>query len=262
MDSLSITTTYILSILMGLVVGSFLNVVIVRLPKGQSIISPGSRCPHCRKSLSWWENIPLVSFIFLLGKCRHCEAPISLRYPVIEALCAVLFLAVRIHKGWSPQLFFREWPFVALLVSIAFIDLKHRIIPDALSLGGLILGISTCMADSGIGFKSAVFGAVLGFASFYLLAWAYIKRTGRSGLGGGDIKLLSMIGAFLGPSGVFATIFIGSITGSIVGTVWALSAGKKSIMKFSIPFGPFLILGAMYYYLLGDKLWFQFMIPM
>src|SRR4051812_41804093 len=124
--------TYAVSILFGLVTGSFLNVLIVRLPEKLSVVKPGSRCPNCRKPIAWYDNIPVLSYLILGGKCRFCEKKISLRYPVIELLTALLFVAARVHSGWSPLLILRDWPFLAMLVAIAFIDLEHRIIPDVL----------------------------------------------------------------------------------------------------------------------------------
>jgi leader peptidase (prepilin peptidase)/N-methyltransferase len=177
-------------------------------------------------------------------------------------LTALLFLAARVRFGWSPALFLRDWPFLTLLVAITFIDLEHRIIPDVLSLGGLAWGLATCWIVSDPGWVSSIAGAALGFSVFYSLAWLYQKFSGRSGLGGGDIKLLAMLGAYVGPSGIFATIFISSIFGSIVGLVWASMTRKKDVLKLSIPFGPFLVFGALYYYFLGEILWFRFMTPM
>lgn len=252
--------SYLASMSIGLVIGSFLNVVIIRLPQGKSIVRPGSRCPHCQRSLSWYENIPLLSFLALRGRCRTCKTPLSIRYPIVELLTAILFLAMQLHTGWSMVLFLRAWPLGALLIAITFIDLEHRIIPDVLSIGGGLLGLATSFLIPGQWIPSFL-GAVLGFGAFYGLAWTYQRVTGRSGLGGGDIKLLGMLGSFIGPSGVFATIFISSIAGSLVGMVWALVVRDKNVMKFSIPFGPFLVIGALYYYLLGETLWFQFMIP-
>jgi len=264
MENLPSWLTHLLSVAFGLVFGSFVNVVVARLPKKQSIIRPSSQCVHCRKSLRWWDNIPVLSYLLLLGKCRFCKQNISVRYPVIEVLTAALFLATRLRFGWTPLLWIRDWPFVVALVSITFIDLEHRIIPDVLSLGGLVLGLATCwFGPTSLypGWILSFIGALLGFSLFYCLAWGYYRMTGRSGLGGGDIKLLAMLGAFLGPSGVLATIFISSIFGSVVGISWALVQGKKNVMRMSIPYGPFLVVGALYYYLLGDLLWFQFMTP-
>ena len=250
------------TILIGLVIGSFVNVVVARLPKGQSLVRPGSHCPHCRKRIKWWDNIPLLSYLILRGKCRACHKSISIRYPVIEFLTAILFLASTLRFGWSPSLFLRDWPFLAILVAITFIDLEHRIIPDLLSLGGLALGLLTCWMDPQLGWVKALFGAGFGFLIFYSLAWIYERFSGRIGLGGGDVKLLAMVGAFIGSEGVFATVFISSIFGSLLGIGWALATHKKDVMKLSIPYGPFLVVGALYYYLLGDLLWFRFMTPM
>lgn len=253
---------YSASILFGLVVGSFLNVLIVRLPQNLSIVKPGSHCPKCQHAVRWYDNIPLLSYWLLKGKCRFCGEAISIRYPVIEVLTALLFLAAGIHSGWGLEVFLRDWPFLGMLIVIAFIDLEHRIIPDVLSLGGLVFGLLTCWANPELGWVRSILGAVMGFSIFYFMAWFYFKLRHRSGLGGGDIKLLAMLGSFLGPAGVFATIFVSSIFGSLVGIGWALASGKKNVMKLSLPFGPFLVIGALYYYLLGDILWFQFMTPM
>lgn len=250
------------TVMTGLIIGSFLNVVVARLPKGKSLVHPPSHCPQCRKKVGWKDNIPVLSFLLLAGKCRHCRKAISIRYPVIELLTAALFLAAELRFGFGWSLVLRDWPFLALLVAITFIDLEHRIIPDPLSLGGAALGLLTCWMSLQLTWTQSIAGAAAGFGVFYLLAWAYQKFSGRAGLGGGDIKLLAMIGAFLGPSGVFATVFISSVLGSLVGIVWALSTKKKDVMKLSIPYGPFLVVGALYYYLLGDILWFQFMTPM
>jgi leader peptidase (prepilin peptidase)/N-methyltransferase len=180
---------------------------------------------------------------------------------MIEFLTALLFLAVELKVGWTLSLFLRHWPWVAILIAVTFIDLEHRIIPDALSLGGSLLGLATASLESEIGWRASAFGFVLGFGVFYLMGTLYYRIRGRSGIGGGDIKLLGMIGAFLGVSGVFATVLVSSTLGSGVGIVWALSRKSQSWMNFAIPYGPFLVLGALCYYLLGNQLWFQFMIP-
>src|SRR6185437_6461175 len=159
-------------------------------------------------------------------------------------------------------LLIHDWIFVSLLIAITFIDLEHRIIPDSLSLSGLLIGLATSWLTPGLGIFDSIIGAGFGFCAFYGLAWAYLRFTGRSGLGGGDIKLIAMIGAFLGSGGVFATIFISSIFGSLVGIAWAIARGRKEVMKLAIPYGPFLVVGALYYYLLGDILWFRFTTPM
>lgn len=265
METLPTWATHLITLYVGLTIGSFLNVVIARLPHGGSVVYPRSRCPRCQTQIAWFDNVPVLSFLFLRGKCRQCKTPISILYPVVELLTALLFLVAKIHFGWGLALVLRDWPFMALLVAITFIDLEHRIIPDVLSLGGLVFGLLVSMVVPQLGIIQSLLGAVFGFGVFYSLAFVYQFLTGRSGLGGGDIKLLAMLGAFLGPSGVFATILISSVLGSLVGVIWALFARSKDapedVMKFSIPFGPFLVIGALYYDLFGDQLWLQFMIP-
>lgn len=258
------------ALILGLCVGSFLNVVVARLPHGKSLVRPPSACPQCGRNIRWYENIPVLSFLALRGRCRGCRTAISVRYPVIELLVGMLFLATAARFGWSWLLVLRDWPFVALLVAISFIDLEHRIIPDSLSLSGLVIGLATAWAVPGLGEMNALLGAALGFGAFYLLSYLYQRFTGRMGLGGGDVKLLAMIGAFVGPSGVFLTIFISSISGSLIGIGWALSQSRgkpgvgprAALMTVAIPYGPFLVLGALYAYLLGDLTWFQFTTPM
>jgi leader peptidase (prepilin peptidase)/N-methyltransferase len=258
----------------GLIIGSFLNVVIGRLPKGESLVRPGSRCPNCKHAIRWYENIPVLSYIFLHGKCRSCKAKISFRYPVVELLTALLFLSAKLRFGWSYELVFRDFPFLSILIAVTFIDLDLRIIPDRLSLGGLAWGLLTSVVFSffpslgsgtAMGWIPSFMGAAVGFGLFYSLAWIYYRLTGRSGLGGGDIKLLAMLGAYLGVGGVFTTILVSSVFGSLVGISWALlQRGKsgQSVMTVSIPYGPFLVVGGLYHYFLSDLIWFQFMNPM
>ena len=245
----------IMSILVGLVMGSFLNVVIARLPRGRSIIRPGSHCSSCKKPIAWQDNIPVLSYILLRGKCRRCHHPISVRYPIIESLTALLFFTLERKFGWSAALIFRHWPFVAALIAITFIDLEHRIIPDVLSKGGLAYGLATAWLVDDPGWRLSLVGAALGFLIFYGFAKAYELLAGRSGLGGGDIKLLAMLGAYVGPEGVFTTMLVSSIFGSLVGIIWGMSQGRKNILKLKIPYGPFLVIGALYHYLFGGIFW-------
>jgi leader peptidase (prepilin peptidase) / N-methyltransferase len=272
-------------VVFGLMVGSFLNVVIIRLPQGASINFPASHCPHCKKPIRWWDNLPLLSYVVLRGKCRSCNAKISIRYPLVEFLTALLFLAAKIHFGHSVMIwefFLRDLPFLSILLAVTFIDLELRIIPDQLSLGGMAWGLLTSVGfvffnhsgvGTSIGWVASLIGAAVGFGCFYGLAWIYLRLTGRFGLGGGDIKLLGMIGAFLGFRGVFTTVLVSSVIGSVVGISWALlqkrlklspvQAGEsESLMLVSIPYGPFLVVGGLWHYFLSDLLWLQFMNPM
>jgi len=259
LEQISPTLINIAVIIFGLIIGSFLNVVVVRLPQGKSLVRPRSACPSCEKNIAWHDNIPVLSFLILRGRCRFCKTQISIRYPVIELLTALLFLAAKVRFGLSPLLIIRDWPFISILVAITFIDLEHRIIPDRLSLGGLALGLLTAWLVPGFGLIKGLLGAAAGFGVFFVFAWLYEKLSKKSGLGGGDIKLLAMLGAFVGPVGIFFIILISSVLGSFVGITWALASGKKGVMSVSIPYGPFLVVGALYYYLIGD-LWLPSMI--
>lgn len=251
-------------VVLGLVIGSFLNVVIARLPGRKSLSRPGSQCPKCGYAIRWFDNIPVFSFLALGGKCRGCKTPISVRYPVVELLTGLLFLAVKLRFGFSPLLFIRDFPFIAILIATTFIDLETRLIPDPLSLGGLALGLGTSFLTPGLGIVSSLSGAAIGFGIFYAIASYYQWRTGRAGMGGGDIKFLAMLGAFLGPSGVFTTVFVSSVVGTLLGLTYAWferrkNGGEGSLMKVSLPYGPFLVVGGLYTYLLGDLVWSPFM---
>ncbi len=253
--------TNVISLGVGLIVGSFLNVLIVRLPLGQPIVWSRSLCPKCKKPIPWHDNIPVLSYLMLLGKCRSCRDSISIRYPVIELLTAITFLAMRVRLDWGILLFLRDWPCAAILIAIAFIDLEHRIIPDALSLGGLALGLLSSIWVPGLGFLSSLLGAGVGFCVFYLMAWAYERWSGRMGLGGGDIKLLAMLGSFIGVSGVFSVILVSSVLGSLVGMGIAFFGRNRDWRSIAIPYGPFLVVAGLFYYLWSDALWFRYTIP-
>lgn len=261
METLPVWYTNVLALVFGLLVGSFLNVVILRLPLRRSIVRPASHCPRCERPIRWYENIPVLSYIAIRGRCRGCKLSISLRYPLVELMTGFLFLAAKVRFDWDWLLVVRDWPFISLLVAITFIDLDHRIIPNRLSLGGLLLCLVTAHFVPGLGILSALAGAALGFGIFFGFAWLYERMTGKVGLGGGDVKLLAMLGAFLGPGAIFPIILVSSVAGSLIGIGWALATGKSNVMGSAIPYGPFLVLGALYYYLLGDLLWLPFTIP-
>ena len=247
--------------MIGLFVGSFLNVVIVRVPFGQSIVRPGSHCPQCQKAVRWFDNIPVLSFCLLRGRCRNCRASIPARYLLVELLTGLLFLAATVVHGWNPDLILRVWVLVSILVAVTFIDLEHLIIPDGLSLGGLAYGLLTSFLFSSPGWVDSTLGAAAGFLFFYLLAQAYRAYSKQDGLGGGDVKLLAMIGAFLGCQGVWATVLVSSVGGSVIGLGFALITRKREIMKMALPFGPFLVLGALFYVFFGRSLWLPYMTP-
>lgn len=264
MDDLPYAFKMTFAVLLGLIVGSFLNVVIHRLPLDQSVVKPRSRCPKCAREIRWYENIPVLSWIALRARCAGCKTPISFRYPFVELLTALLFTLTVAMFGLNATTLLRDLPWVAALVAVIFIDLDHRIIPDEISLGGLAVGLLTSVLDPRLTVLQAFIGAGAGFGIFFGFSWLYYKLTGRIGLGGGDVKLLAMLGAYLGLQGVFFTIFLSSIVGSVVGITLALAQRKKqegAVMQYALPYGPFLVLGAFLYYYLGETLWLPFMTP-
>jgi leader peptidase (prepilin peptidase)/N-methyltransferase len=237
--------------LVGACVGSFLNVVIHRLPREESIVSPRSRCPGCGREIRAWENIPIVSFIVLGGKCAGCGGAISWRYPAVELLTATGFVAIFLLDGPGIPLL-RDLVFFSLLVPIVFIDIDHRIIPDELSLGGLAAGLLVSFLPGG-DWKGSITGALLGGGILYATAVLYEKVRGAEGMGGGDIKLLAMIGAFVGWRGTLATIFVGSFLGAVGGILSMRKGGEG--LKTAIPFGPYLCVAALLSRYLGGWFW-------
>jgi leader peptidase (prepilin peptidase)/N-methyltransferase len=236
-----ITLLSVISIIFGAIVGSFLNVCIIRLPKEESIIAPGSHCPHCHTPIKFYDNIPLISFILLRGRCRHCKRCISVQYPLIEGVTAIssFFIFFRYGPSWSYLFYFS---FVAALIVITVIDLYHQTIPDVISIPGIGVGLLSALIIPQITFFDSLMGVLLGGGSLFLVATVYHWLFKREGMGGGDVKLLAMIGAFLGWESVILTILLSSLIGSIIGILLITLKGKT--FKYAIPFGPFLSLGA------------------
>lgn len=235
----------------GAVIGSFLNVCIYRIPAGVSIVTPPSRCPRCGVTIRWYQNIPIFSYLVLGGKCGSCRIKISLRYPIIEALTGALFVLVFFYFSLSLATLV-YLIFVAALVVITFIDLDHQIIPDVISLPGIVVGFLCSFATPWLTWSDSLFGILLGGGSLWLVAVLYELLTKKEGMGGGDIKLLAMIGAFLGWKAILPIIFFSSLIGSLVGV--PLMLVKKADSKLAIPFGPFLALGALVYLFWGPQL--------
>ncbi|MBP1697079.1 MAG: type 4 prepilin peptidase 1, Aspartic peptidase, family [Deltaproteobacteria bacterium] len=241
----------VISLLFGAMIGSCLNVFICRLPKEESIITPGSHCPQCSKPIRWYDNIPLVSFLLLRGKCRNCHRSISVQYPLVEGITALLSLLLFIRFGPSLN-YVIYFAFVAALVVITVIDLHHQIIPDMISLPGIGVGLLASWILPGTSVVKALLGLLLGGGSLFLVATVYEWLFKREGMGGGDVKLLAMIGAFLGWKAVILTILLSSLIGSIVGIAVILWKGRD--FKYAIPFGPFLSLGAVIALFYGENL--------
>ena len=235
----------------GAAIGSFLNVCIFRLPAKTSIITPGSRCPHCLKPLRFYDNIPLISFILLRGKCRDCGGKISWRYPLVELLTAVFALMLFLKFGLTLK-FFAFFIFVAVLIVITFIDLDHQIIPDIISLPGIPLFFLAAIFLVRIPWLEALLGLLIGGGILFAIAVVYELITKREGMGGGDIKLLAMIGGFLGWKSLMFVLFFSSFSGAIIGITAMII--KKQDMKYAVPFGPFLAAAAVAYIFWGEAL--------
>ncbi len=221
----------------GACVGSFLNVCVYRWPEGQSVVSPPSRCPACGTRIRWRDNIPVLGWILLRGRCRECGARISVQYPLIELVTASLWVAAAARHGLSWQTL-ASAVFFTLLLGIALTDARTYIIPDEFTLGGLVIGLAISLAPGGIEPLRAVFGAALGFGLLWVVAVLGEAVFRKPAMGGGDIKMMAMVGAFLGPLGVLLTVFLGALFGSLIFGPISLKTGKL------VPFGIFLALGA------------------
>ncbi len=236
---------------LGALIGSFLNVCIYRIPAGKSVVSPPSSCPVCNHRIRWFENIPIVSYLFLGGKCSSCKLKISLRYPAIEALAGLLFVLVYSSFGYSPVTLV-YWLFAATLIVITFIDFDHQIIPDIISLPGIPIGFACSFFIPWLSWLDSLLGILLGGGILFAVAWLYEVLAKREGMGGGDIKLLAMLGAFLGWNAILPVIFIASLVGSLVGVPVMIMQKKDS--RLAIPFGPFLAGAALVYLFWGKQI--------
>jgi leader peptidase (prepilin peptidase)/N-methyltransferase len=201
--------------------------------------------------IKFYDNIPVLSYLWLMGKCRRCGGKISFRYPMIELLTGALACACFMKFDLSVEagVYFC---FLAALLVISFIDIDHQIVPDSISLPAIPIGLASSFILPSIDFSQALIGMFLGGGSLYVIAWSYQLVTGKEGMGGGDIKLLAMIGAFIGWKGVLVVIFIASATGTLIGVFLMLMANKN--MKYAVPFGPFLSIAAVVYVFIGPEL--------
>lgn len=246
-----------LAFLFGSVIGSFLNVVIIRLPEGQSIVHPPSTCPDCTHTIHFYDNIPILSFFILRGRCRECGGRISLRYPVIEFISG--FLCMALYLKFGPTMTFVVFVLFCSAMEVVFwIDLDHLIIPDVISLPGIGLGVVVAVGGliPDVEWRMAILGALFGAAILYVPALIYEKTRGLEGLGGGDIKLLAMVGAFTGPYGVIFVLFFASLAGSLAALAGVLFKG--SVSTTPVPFGPFLTSASVFYIFAGNHIIHRF----
>lgn len=250
----------VVSLVFGLCIGSFLNVCIYRIPLEKSIAWPGSHCPLCQNRIAWYDNVPVLSYLILRGKCRHCHVRISPRYPLVEMLTGVLFVGVYNHYGldWMTLVF---WIMAAGLIVGTFVDFDHMIIPDRVSMGGMVFGLAASawlpqlhgVETIGDGLVRSLIALVFGSGILWIVAivgkWVFKKDA----MGFGDVKLLGAIGALIGIPGVIYTILISSLVGTIVGISLILIGGRE--WQSRIPYGPYLAAAAMSWVLGGDQLW-------
>jgi leader peptidase (prepilin peptidase)/N-methyltransferase len=242
---------YVVIFILGILCGSFANVCIYRLPQRLSVVFPGSHCPACQEALRPWQNIPVLSYLMLRGQCATCKTAISPRYPLIELSNGLLYIFLYYHYHFSVQGLVLALLATVLLI-VSCIDLAHTIIPDAITLPGIVVGIGASLWLTPVGGRNAVLGAVLGGGLFLLMAVLSVVILKREGMGGGDIKLIAMLGAFLGWQAVLVTIFLAAVLGGCVGLALILLRRKER--REPLPFGPFLALGALLAMVWGDTI--------
>ena len=239
-------------LIFGLCIGSFLNVCIYRIPISKSILFPGSMCSGCGKPVKFYDNIPVLSYILLRGKCRNCGIPFSFRYPMVEAITGLMATSLFLKYGLSVESLV-YFVFICCLLVITFIDIDHQIIPDVISLPGIpiffIVSFTLPSASLMDTLVNSALGVLLGGGSLYLIGWLYEIIKKEEAMGGGDVKLLAMMGALIGWKGILFSLFVSSAVGSVIGIIIVRSMKAKPI-----PFGPFLSIGAMAYIFFGQEL--------
>ena len=243
--------TLLLAVLFGLIIGSFLNVCIVRLPEDESIVAPSSRCRSCAAPVAWRDNIPVASFVILGGRCRHCGAPFSARYPLVEVLTGVLFGLVAM-QDLPPAQAALQMAFAAAMIVITFIDIDHFLILDVITFPAIAMAPLLALAVGHITVVDSLIGIALGGGGLWAFAWAYEKLRHREGMGLGDVKLLAMIGGLLGWPAALFSLFGGAVIGSLFGLLAVVLRRRR--FDLEIPFGPFLALGSVVYMFAGPRL--------
>jgi leader peptidase (prepilin peptidase) / N-methyltransferase len=244
------TLTLVVLALIGASIGSFLNVCIYRLPRRESLVWPASHCTSCGRTLAWYENVPIIGWLALRGRCRTCGERISIVYPVVEVVTAVIFVCGYLIYGWTPILAVRL-AFACAMIVLFVIDLQHQILPNVITVPGIVIGfiLSFFLPP---GWLSSLLGIALGGGVLLLIMEAYARARGFEGLGMGDVKMLAMIGAFLGWPLMLLTLVLGSLAGSVIGV--GLMATRRGGMKTALPFGTFLAVGALVAAVTGDAI--------
>ena len=237
----------------GACLGSFLNVCVLRWPAEQSVLRPASRCPGCNQPIRWFDNIPVVSYLALRGRCRNCGQHISAQYPLVELFVALIWLGAAIRFGATIETV-RSAVFLTLLLGIALTDAREMVIPDQFSLGGTLIGLILAAWKGGFPFSKAIIGAVLGYVMLWAVKLAAEKALKKPALGVGDIHMMAMVGAFTGPAGAMVTVFLGSFFGLVIGVPVTLARGQLKVMGTYLPLGVFLAIGAGVAHFYGDNL--------
>jgi leader peptidase (prepilin peptidase) / N-methyltransferase len=253
-----------MAFVMGACIGSFLNVCIHRIPADESVIRPPSRCPGCRTEISWYDNVPILSWLVLGGRCRRCGTDIAARYPIVEATTGLLAIVAVARLGPTPAALV-AFAFTAALLLVTYIDFDHLFIPDEVSLPAVLVGLAESAMPGGIGLANSAIGAAVGGGILWFVAWSYERSTGTEGMGLGDVKLLAMIGAFLGWQAIPMVLIVASLAGSLAGVLVLFGERgrrqmtrvrgrlgvramptfmRRAARRTAIPFGPFLALGA------------------
>ena len=244
------TASAVLITIFGTIVGSFLNVCIHRLPLRKSVMWPGSRCPHCDAAVQPYDNIPILGYLWLRGRCRNCKAAISIQYPAVEFITGAVFLGAFLLFD-SPAILIQRLLFACAMIVLFVIDLEHRILPDVITLPGIVLGLVFSLFLPP-GWIDSLIGIALGGGSLWLMGELYFRIRHEEGMGFGDVKMLAMVGAFLGWKLMLLTLVLSSFLGSLVGV--AMIALKRGDMKYALPFGSFLALGAIVAATVGDRI--------
>jgi leader peptidase (prepilin peptidase)/N-methyltransferase len=239
----------ILLTMFGTAVGSFLNVCIYRLPLRKSLMWPGSQCPHCETPVKPYDNIPIFAYVWLRGRCRNCRAPFSIQYPIVELVTGAVFLAAYLLVD-SRALLIQRLLFACSMIVLFVIDLEHRILPDVITLPGIVVGFVFSFFLPP-GWRDSLIGIVLGGGSLWLMGELYFRVRHEEGMGFGDVKMLAMIGAFLGWKLMLLTLVLSSFIGSLVGV--AMIVSNRGDMKYALPFGTFLAIGAIVAATVGDR---------
>ncbi len=261
LPSLDMALVYLILFVFGSCIGSFANVCIARIPKSLSVVSPCSMCFGCKTPVKFYDNIPVVSYILLKGRCRNCDVKIGMRYFLVEIISGTAAVLIFSYHGISLDGLFC-FTFFELLLILSCIDIDHRIIPDLISLPGILFFFAVSFVPNGITWQESFLGIMAGGGTLYIVALIYFKIKKTDGMGGGDIKLLAMVGAFIGWQGVLFTIFLSSLAGTLTAIGMSLSK-QKLTMKTSVPFGPFISFGAVAYLLFGQQLinWYFYWWP-